>query len=154
MYVSKIEKSVISLHPTVRVQYIIRYVLLLLCIILKWELNPHLIRALVEKSLPTGRICLCFISDKGSGGWRGILYHIRTQCIIQYMYVHTRRTYALGWVNLYLKKLKLKNIVFVVNSFYPKKMERHLKKKIYWHNRLCEFAWICEYLKASCLQHF
>ena len=45
------------------------------------------------------------------------------------MYVHTRRTYALGWVNLYLKKLKLKNIVFVVNSFYPKKMERHLKKK-------------------------
>ena len=34
-----------------------------------------------------------------------------------------------------------------------KKIERHLKKKNL-ALLACKFAWICEYLKASCIQHF
>ena len=34
----------------------------------------------------------------------------------------------------------------------PKKMEKHFKKNS--AQLACEFAWICEYLQASCIQHF
>ena len=42
-------------------------------------------------------------------------------------------TCTIGWVNLYKKNLKMKNVQFVVNSFNPKKIERNFFK-FFWHN--------------------
>ena len=45
-----------------------------------------------------------------------------------------------------IKNLKLKNIQFVVNSFYPKNGKAF--KNIFLAQLACEFAWICEYLES------
>ena len=55
-------------------------------------------------------------------------------------------------VNLY-QKFKIEKYTVCGTLILPKKMERHLKK-IFWAQLACEFAWICEYLQASCIQHF
>ena len=47
---------------------------------------------------------------------------------------HNMVCYTVGWVNC-IKILKLKNIQFMVNSFYQK-MERHFKKKC-WAQLAC-----------------
>ena len=53
--------------------------------------------------------------------------------------------WILGWVNLYKKNLKLKNIQFVVNSFYKKKWKDIYKNFFLhnWHANLYGFANIC-----------
>ena len=56
-----------------------------------------------------------------------------------------------GWVNLY-QKFEIKNIQFVVNSFYQKNGKAF--KKFFLAQLACEFACICEYLHASCIQTF
>ena len=48
--------------------------------------------------------------------------------------------YTLGWVNLY-QKFEMKNIQFVVNSFYQKNGKAF--KKFFLAQLACEFAWIC-----------
>ena len=59
---------------------------------------------------------------------------------------------AVGWVNLY-QKFEIEKNTVCGKLILPKKMERHLLKK-FWAQLACEFAWICEYLQASCIQHF
>ena len=65
---------------------------------------------------------------------------------------NVREYCTLGWVNLY-KKFELKNIQFVVNSFY-KKNGKDIFCKFFFAQLACGFAWICKYLQASCIQHF
>ena len=68
-----------------------------------------------------------------------------------YIYVTYYNTaYILGWVNLY-QKFEIESIPFVVNSFYQKKKAFKKKNLV---QLACKFAWICEYLQASCIQHF
>ena len=51
-------------------------------------------------------------------------------------------------ISFYLRAMKC-NILYI----QPQKMERHFK--IFLLAQLeCEFAWICESLQASCIQHF
>ena len=59
---------------------------------------------------------------------------------------------TVGWVNLY-QKFEIEKNTVCGKLILPKKMERHLLKK-FWAQLACEFAWICEYLQASCIQHF
>ena len=68
------------------------------------------------------------------------------------MYIIPPFHYIIGWVNLY-QKFEIKNIQFVVNSFYQKN-----GNGFFFFNFLAqlayEFAWICKYLQASCIKHF
>ena len=58
----------------------------------------------------------------------------------------------LGWVNLY-QKFKIEKYTVCGKLILPtKKMERHKKKK--FGTTGLRNAWICEYLQASCIQHF
>ena len=60
--------------------------------------------------------------------------------------------YIVGWVNLY-QKFEIEKYTVCGKLILPKKMERNKNKKI-WAQLASEFAWICEYLQASCIQHF
>ena len=59
---------------------------------------------------------------------------------------------TLGWVNLY-QKFEIEKYTVCAKLILPKKMERHFFK-ILLAQLACEFACICEYLQASCIQHF
>ena len=61
------------------------------------------------------------------------------------------RICAVGWVNLY-KKFEIEKYTVCGKLILPKN-GKTFKKKI-WAQLACEFAWICEYLQASCIQHF
>ena len=57
----------------------------------------------------------------------------------------------LGWVNLYQKFEIEKSTVcgkLILQKIHTK------KQKHFWAQLECEFAWICKYLQASCIQHF
>ena len=58
---------------------------------------------------------------------------------------------AIGWVNLCQKFEIVEYTVCGKLNLPHKKMERHLLKLA---QLACKFARICEYLKASCIQHF
>ena len=61
-------------------------------------------------------------------------------------------TCTVGCVNLY-KKFEIEKYTVCGKLILPQKMERHFL--IFLGAQLaCEFVWICEYLQASCIQHF
>ena len=72
-----------------------------------------------------------------------ILYAVHSvPCVIPYIC-------TIDWVNLY-KKFESEKYTVCGKLILPKKW-----KGIFFLAQLaCEFAWICEYLQASCIQHF
>ena len=60
---------------------------------------------------------------------------------------------SLGWVNLY-KKFEIEKYTVCGKLILPKKNGKALKKNFFLAQLACEFAWICKYLQASCIQHF
>ena len=56
-----------------------------------------------------------------------------------------------GWVDLY-QKFEIEKYTVCGKLNLPKNGKAFSKKKV-WAQLACEFAWICEYLKASCIQH-
>ena len=59
---------------------------------------------------------------------------------------------TVGWVNLYTK-FEIEKCTVGGKLILPKKWKGILKI-CFWAQLACEFAWICEYLPASCIQHF
>ena len=76
----------------------------------------------------------------------GVKLSSETILFVKLLYTNIR----LG--NLY-QKFEIEKYTVNGKLILPKKIERHLKK-IFLHELACEFAWICEYLQASCIQHF
>ena len=76
----------------------------------------------------------------------GVKLSSETILFVKLLYTNIR----LG--NLY-QKFEIEKYTVNGKLILPKKIERHLKKKNL-HELACEFAWICEYLQASCIQHF
>ena len=60
---------------------------------------------------------------------------------------------TLGWANLY-QKFETEEYTVCGKLISPQKIEKAFKKKFFFAQLACEFAWICEYLQASCIQHF
>ena len=58
---------------------------------------------------------------------------------------------TLGWVNLY-QQIEIEKYTVCGKLILPKNGKA--LKKFFWAQLACEFAWICEYLQASCIQHF
>ena len=58
---------------------------------------------------------------------------------------------TVGWVKMD-KKFEIEKYAVCGKLILPKKMERHFF--LNFAQLACEFAWICEYLQASCIQHF
>ena len=58
---------------------------------------------------------------------------------------------TLGWVNLY-QQIEIEKYTVCGKLILPKNGKA--LQKIFWAQLACEFAWICEYLQASCIQHF
>ena len=56
---------------------------------------------------------------------------------------------TVGWVNLY-QKFEIEKYTVCGKLILPKKMERHFLN-FFLAQLACEFAWICEYLQASCI---
>ena len=60
--------------------------------------------------------------------------------------------FIVGWVNLY-KNFEIEKYTVCGKLILLKKIGRHLNF-FFLAQLACEFAWICEYLQASCIQHF
>ena len=59
---------------------------------------------------------------------------------------------TVGWVNLY-QKFEIEKYTVCGKLILPQKNGKAFLKK-FVEQLACEFAWICEYLQASCIQHF
>ena len=93
------------------------------------------------------------MTAKGDTVKFNMLYVIR---VYPYTYIYKfKHIYCIyiGLGQFCIKNLKLENIQFVVDSFYLKKW-KDIFKQNFLAQLACEFAWICEYLEASCIQHF
>ena len=58
---------------------------------------------------------------------------------------------TVGWVNLY-QKFEIEKYTVCGKLILPKNGKAFFK--FFLAQLACEFAWICEYLQASCIQHF
>ena len=61
------------------------------------------------------------------------------------------RSFKEGWVNLY-QKFEIETYTVCGKLILPKNGKAFFK--FFLAQLACEFAWICEYLQASCIQHF
>ena len=53
----------------------------------------------------------------------------------------------------FVSKFEIEKYTVCGKHILPKQIERHFFI-FFWAQLACEYAWICEYLQASCIQHF
>ena len=74
------------------------------------------------------------------------------KCQLRVFRLQQHSRYTAGWVNLY-QKFEMEKYTVCGKLILPKKNWKAFKQ-ISLAQLACEFAWICEYLQASCIQHF